>query len=131
MPALALRASAPLVSVCLAVVVASSALAEATETAPATNWTGQWTDADVAEHASRLAGPNTVAVVHFRTASCERSGYAPSWFDRFEKQIAGEALQELGVQEAVTVVDLGAFGRTSTRTLVRMNEGYLDSPTAE
>lgn len=137
MPALALRASSALVSGCFAAVIACPAFAEANETASLAlpvermQQAGHWTDAEVAEHAARLAGPTTIAVVHFRTASCARSEYAPSWFDRFEKQVAGEALQELGVREAVAVVDLGAFGRPSTRTIVRMNESYLDSPTAE
>jgi hypothetical protein len=130
MSALPLRLSPALYSACLLSAIAlSPGIAGADETASPE--ADRWTDAEIAEHASRLAGPKTIAVVHFRTAPCKSSGYAASWFDRFEKRIAGEALQELGVLEAVAVVDVGAFGRTAARTIVRMKEGYRQSPTSE
>lgn len=132
MSALALRFSPAVWSACVvASVVLSPSLGSASEPGPRVERADRWSDAEVAEHASSLAGPKTIAVVHFRTAPCKSSDYAASWFDRFEKQIAGEALQELGVQEAVTVVDLGSFGRTATRTVVRMKEGYRESPASE
>lgn len=132
MSALPLRLSLTICSACLAAaLLCSPAICGANETASDASQKDRWTDAEIAQRASRLAGPKTIAVVHFRTAPCKNSGYAASWFDRFEKQIAGEALQELGVQEAISVVDLGAFGRTSTRTIVRMKEGYRESPTSE
>ena len=132
MSAPTLRLGPAFFSACFAAaVVLSPAVSEANEPSQAGPAAQAWTDAQIAEHASRLAGPNTIAVVHFKTASCKSSDYAASWFDSFEKRLAGEALQEFGVEEAVAVVDLGSFGRTATRTVVRMKEGYRESPNCE
>ncbi|HEV7282902.1 MAG TPA: hypothetical protein VGN57_22035 [Pirellulaceae bacterium] len=132
MSAPAVRFAPALFSACFAAaVVLAPAVSDANEPSQAAPATQSWTDTQVAEHASRLAGPRTVAVVHFERAACKSADYAASWFDRFEKQLAGEALQEFGVEEAVTVVDVGSFGRTATRTIVRMKDGYRDSATCE
>lgn len=111
----------------VAPIVAANSYASETESQVSDGWT----DSAVAEHAANLAGPKTVAVVHFQTADADAAPCIASWFDRFEKRIAGETLEEYGIREAVVAIDVGSFGTVSTRALFGVNADYSQDADAK